>query len=226
MMKFNLNKKTLMLGGLVIALAATAVTYALLSTNSQQNVNTFNGAYGQVNIAVVENSDETHREDEVNKSNTVEFDKITTDGIKKEVKIKNVDLENYKTTDTYVRVKLVPQIISNEDETVVYGESVKLIYTMNTNADDKDGMWKYDESTDTFYYTRALAPNEESAALLQKVALKEGSIPEGYHLELNVLTDGIIANPIENIKNAWGLTEENGNYFAKLSNVNSTMENK
>lgn len=226
MMKFNLNKKTLMLGGLVIALAATAVTYALLSTKSQQNVNTFNGAYGQVNIAVVENGDETHREDEVNKSNTVIFEKITTNDIAKEVKIKNVDLENYKTTDTYVRVKLVPQIVSDTDETVIYGESVKLDYTMNTSDDGKGGMWKYDKNTDTFYYTRALAPNEESATLLQKVALKEGSIPEGYHLELNVLADGIIANPIENIKDAWGLTEENGNYFAELSNVNSTMENK
>lgn len=226
MMKFNLNKKTLMLGGLVVALAATAVTYALLSTSSQQNVNTFSGAYGQVNIAVVENGDETNREDEVKNGNTVIFQKITTNDIAKEVKIKNVDLENYKTTDTYVRVKLVPQIVSDTDETVIYGESVKLDYTMNTNADSKGGMWKYDKNTDTFYYTRALAPNEESAALLQKVALKEGNIPEGYHLELNVLTDGIIANPIENLKNAWGLNEVNGDYFTNLSNVTSTMENK
>lgn len=226
MMKFNLNKKTLMLGGLVVALAATAVTYALLSTSSQQNVNTFSGAYGQVNIAVVENGNETNREDEVNNSNTVIFQKITTNDIAKEVKIKNVDLENYKTTDTYVRVKLVPQIVSDTDETVIYGESVKLDYTMNTNADSKGGMWKYDKNTDIFYYTRALAPNEESAALLQKVALKEGNIPEGYHLELNVITDGIIANPIENLKNAWGLNEVNGDYFTELSNVTSKMENK
>lgn len=226
MMKFNLNKKTLMLGGLVVALAATAVTYALLSTSSQPNVNTFSGAYGQVNIAVVENSDGKNREDEVNNNNTVVFDKITDTDIEKEVKIKNVDLENYKTTDTYVRVKLVPQIVSDTDETIVYGGSVKLTYTMNTTADNNGGMWKYDNTTDTFYYTRALAPNEESAALLQKVKLKEGKIPDGYHLELNVLTDGIIANPKENLNDAWGLTEVNNDYFGNLEAVTSSMSNK
>ena len=212
MMKFNLNKKTLMLGGLVVALAATAVTYALLSTSSQPNVNTFSGAYGQVNIAVVENSDGKNREDEVNNNNTVVFDKITDTDIEKE--------------DTYVRVKLVPQIVSDTDETIVYGGSVKLTYTMNTTADNNGGMWKYDNTTDTFYYTRALAPNEESAALLQKVKLKEGKIPDGYHLELNVLTDGIIANPKENLNDAWGLTEVNNDYFGNLEAVTSSMSNK
>lgn len=226
MMKFNLNKKTLMLGGLVIALAATAVTYALLSTNSQQNINTFSGAYGQVNVAVVENNDTTHREDEMNDSNTVEFSKISTEAIDKTVKIKNVDLEEYRTTETYVRVKLVPQIVKDDDPTIIYGESVKLVYTMNTESDNQGGMWKYDSNSDTFYYTRALAPNQETAVLLKKVALKEGGIPEGYHLELNVLTDGIIANPIENLNNAWGLNDVNGDYFSGLNEVTALMENK
>lgn len=233
-MKFNLKKKTLMLGGLAVLLIATAVTYALLSTQSQQNVNEFSGAYGQVNISVIENDGKetpSDLEDELegtNKSkNTVIYDKVgTSDFISKEVRIKNFDKPDYKTTDTYVRVKLVPQLISDKDANEVYAGSVKLIYQMNDQGDEKNGIWKYSERDDTFYYTRALAPNETTVELLKGVKLAEGSIPKGYHLELNVLTDGIIANPIENLKNAWGLNEVNGDYFTELSNVTSKMENK
>lgn len=234
MMKFNLKKKTLMLGGLAVLLVATAVTYALLSTKSQQNVNEFSGAYGQVNISVIENDGKdtpSDLEDEIESgdksNNTVIYDKVnTTDFISKEVKVKNFDKPDYKTTDTYVRVKLVPQLVSDKDSSEVYAGSVKLIYQMNTDADDKNGMWKYHDADDTFYYTRALAPNEITVNLLEGVKLAEGAIPEGYHLELNVLADGIIANPIENLYKAWGLNDVNGDYFGELTNVNSTMTNK
>lgn len=234
MMKFNLKKKTLMLGGLAVLLVATAVTYALLSTQSQQNVNEFSGAYGQVNISVIENDGKetpSDLEDELegtNKSkNTVVYDNInTSDFISKEVKIKNFDKPDYKTTDTYVRVKLVPQLVSDKDANEVYGGSVKLTYQMNNQGDDKNGKWMYRDTDDTYYYTRSLAPNETTVNLLEGVKLTEGSIPEGYHLELNVLADGIIANPIENLNVAWGLNEVNGDYFDGLSNVTLTMENK
>ena len=224
-MKFNLKKKTLMLGGLAVLLVATAVTYALLSTKSQQNVNTFSGS-GHVNIAVVENNSNGHKEDEVI-GNAVEFDRITQTDIDKVVYIKNVYSDDYKTTDTYVKVKLVPQIVSDTDSSIVYGKSIKLKYTMHYVDDNTDGIWKYDESNDVFYYTKALKPNEISKPLLDKVALFENeSIPKGYHLELNVLADGIAADPIENLTTAWKLKETAGNYFEELSDITNIMYSK
>lgn len=222
----NLKKKTVLLGGLCLALVATGVTFALLSTRSQENVNKFSGAYGQVNISVIENDAEKDLEDEVI-GNTVEFTKITTEPVEKKVKIKNLDKEDYRTTDTYVRVRLIPQLIHNENSDQAYGGSVGLVYTLNTSPDTNGGVWKYDSSNDTFYYTRALAPNETTVDLLTSVKLADGeTVPDGYHLELNVLADGIIANPIENLKNAWNLTAVNGDYFSNLVPIQASMNSE
>lgn len=223
---FNLKKKTVLLGGLCLALLATGVTFALLSTRSQENVNKFSGSYGQVNISVIENDAVKDLEDEVI-GNTVEFKKIATEPVEKKVKIKNLDRDDYHTTDTYVRVRLVPQIIHDTNSDQAYGGSIDLVYSLNTAADKNGGVWKYDNSNDTFYYTRALAPNETTVDLLTSVKLAEGqTIPDGYHLELNVLAEGVIANPIENLKNAWKLTAVNGDYFSNLATISDTMNSK
>lgn len=210
-MKFtNLKRKGLIIGGLCIALSAAGITFALLSSSSQTNENEFKGGYAKVNIAVMEKGKQ--HEDYTNKDEqypTININEIQ----EKEVKIKNVNDPDYPTTDSYIRVKFVSQLIDQDGNTV--GKGVKVKLNLNENSE----YWVYDSKNDVYYYTEALAPGKETEVLLKSVTLEE-KIDENQKLQVNVLADAISAHPEKNLEDAWNLSKENGHYFEKFSNIN------
>lgn len=187
------------LGLLVIAVVGT--TIAMLQKKTDPVQNDFAGA--AVNIGVIENGKDTPLEDG---DNTNVYDSIVKDQpVGKEVSIKNIDSAEYPTTDTYVRVRLVP-IFRNEAGETVPADMSKVSYTYGD-----DGNWKKEETAGGetyYYYTRALAPDDVSGMLITSVTYT-GEVPEGTTFELQVLTEGIAANQKDSLS-AWGLSDFNG----------------
>lgn len=212
MMNFTkIKKKAMIVGALIVALSAVGITYALLSSSSQENLNKFEGAAAKVNISVIENNknheDSTNDEEEYSKINK-------NDTISKVVKIKNIYDSNYPTTDCYIRVKFVPMIKNQDDDSI--GQSVDLKYNFNGNSNK----WVYDQNSDTYYYTEAVAPNNETDVLLESITLNQ-DLPKNAHLELQVMADAISAHPVTNLTDAWKLTANgDGNYFTGFNPVN------
>ena len=212
MMNFTkIKKKAMIVGALIVALSAVGITYALLSSSSQENLNKFEGAAAKVNISVIENNknheDSTNDEEEYSKINK-------NDTISKVVKIKNIYDSNYPTTDCYIRVKFVPMIKNQDGDSI--GQSVDLKYNFNGNSNK----WVYDQNSDTYYYTEAVAPNNETDVLLESITLNQ-DLPKNTHLELQVMADAISAHPVTNLTDAWKLTANSDvNYFTGFNPVN------
>lgn len=189
------NKKKVAAAIIAMAIVLTAGTIALLSQVSQAANNNFNGA--AVNVGVVENNNTL--EDSKN-GNTQTYSTMTGEGVNKQVAIKNINSTEYPTTDTYVRVRLVPKLVWNDgteyaEQTACADLSTGVTYTFV--AGDSTAQWM--AATDSasgatyYYYTKALAPNDTSANLISHVTYS-GTIPENQHFELEVLTEGIAAN--------------------------------
>lgn len=209
-MKFtNMKRKGLIIGGLCIALSAAGITFALLSTSSQTNENQFGGAYAKVNIAVIENN--KRHEDKTNKEEIYPVIE-ENETISKIVKIENVNNPSYPTTDTFVRVKIIPQLIDDEGNTI--GQSVNVTLDLNNESNN----WVYDSKNDVYYYTKAVAPGEETEVLLKSVTLKQ-KLSDNQKLQVNVLADAISAHPETNLESVWKLTNNNGNYFSGFGSI-------
>lgn len=209
-MKFtNMKRKGLIIGGLCIALSAAGITFALLSTSSQTNENRFGGAYAKVNIAVIEN--EKQHEDETNKEELYPVI-MENETIRKIVKIENVNDPSYPTTDTFVRVKIIPQLIDSEGNTI--GQSVNVDLNLNRQSEN----WVYDNQDDVYYYTKTVAPGEQTEILLESVTLKQ-KLSDNQKLQVNVLADAISAHPETNLESVWKLTNNNGNYFSGFESI-------
>lgn len=221
-----------------ITILAAGVTYARLSSRTDSVVNDFSGAC--VNIGVVEknkdnnevvledagtdnkgNSASNYNYDENNKYNYNILSSIDTDNkmVTKEVSVKNITSPDYPTTDTLVRVRLVPLIVYDDNEenqnAGIAGQTVpadirdKIDYILaegvvseeeykagNGDNNSSNARWMYKEAPTKdindryYYYTSALAPGETSDKLLESV-IYNGEIQEGTHLELRVLAEGI-----------------------------------
>jgi hypothetical protein len=181
------NKKGIAAAIIALMVIVTAGTIALLSHVTQAANNNFQGAV--VNIGVYESG--TLLE---NGNNTKAYNTMTAAGIDKEVQIKNINSTDYPTSDTYVRVRLVPKLVYN-DGTEYAGQTVASDMTgmVDYTFGDTAG-WSEQQTGDEtyYYYTKALAPDEISSDLITHVTYK-GEIPADTHFELQVLTEGIAA---------------------------------
>ena len=139
-------KKTALAAGITVLLmgAAAGTTYALLNTRTVTVANLFAGA--AVNIGVVEhfNDDniiiyEDMGEQLTDNINDV-YDRIRDDNTTrtKEIAVKNIDSDEYPTTDTYVRVRLVPMIVYDDSK-----ENIKAGIAGNIAAVDMRGKVSY-----------------------------------------------------------------------------------
>lgn len=196
----------------VLAIALISITMALLNKKTEAALNPFSGS--AVNIGVVETGKNEDKpiEDSIGGVNTI----IGFDAIKngqpaaKTVQIKNMDKladdSDYPTTDTVVRVRLVPCF--RYDSGDYAGQLVpidmkdKVTYSVGTTGAISDKWTAKDEkitadkdsATETYYYYQeALAPGKTTEALFDHVTYT-GDIPEGAHFELQVLVEGIAAN--------------------------------
>lgn len=193
----------------VLAIALISITMALLNKKTEAALNPFSGS--AVNIGVVENN--KIYEDGKNQVTGFDQNALTNGGAEKVVQIKNMNkLENsddpdadYPTTDTVVRVRLVPCI--RYDETAPnYGGQVVPVSATDANGNSLVG-YKFNntegvnttnwetkkEGTETYYYYRTpLAPGKTTEALFDRVTYT-GDIPENAHFELQVLAEGAAA---------------------------------
>lgn len=196
----------------VLAIALISITLALLNKKTEAALNPFSGS--AVNIGVVENN--KIYEDGKNQVTGFDQNALTNGGAEKVVQIKNMNkLENsdtpdadYPTTDTVVRVRLVPCIRYDETDPNYGGQVVPVdIKNVSYHYNGSDGInfnnWESKQeaavSGDTtskqetyYYYKTPLAPGKTTEALFDRVTYT-GDIPENAHFELQVLAEGAAA---------------------------------
>lgn len=196
----------------VLAIALISITMALLNKKTEAALNPFSGS--AVNIGVVENN--KIYEDGKNQVTGFDQNALTNGGAEKVVQIKNMNkLENsdtpdadYPTTDTVVRVRLVPCIRYDETDPNYGGQVVPVdIKNVSYHYNGSDGInfnkWESKQeaavSGDTtskqetyYYYKTPLAPGKTTEALFDRVTYT-GDIPENAHFELQVLAEGAAA---------------------------------
>ena len=234
----KLKKTALAAGITVLLMGAAGTTYALLNARTVTVANQFAGA--AVNIGVVEQFTDDNTiiyedmcEQLTDNINDV-YDRIKDDNTTrtKEIAVKNIDSDEYPTTDTYVRVRLVPMIIYDDSkeniEAGIAGNIAavdmrgKVSYSyaneLKSKADvdkamkdneDLTGSWFYmdnssfDDNERYYYYSVPVAPGDMTSRLINKVTYT-GDIPENAHFELKVLAEGVSSKQ-EDSRADWGL---------------------
>ena len=233
-------KKTALVAGITVLLmsAAAGTAYALLNARTVTVANQFAGAV--VNIGVVEQftDDNTIIYEDMGEQLTDNindvYDRIKDDNTTrtKEIAVKNINSEEYPTTDTYVRVRLVPMIIYDDSKEnikagiagniaavdmrgkVSYSYANELQSKADVNKDIQDnedltGSWFYmdnsssDDNERYYYYSVPVAPGDMTSRLINNVTYA-GDIPENAHFELKVLAEGVSSKQ-EDSRADWGL---------------------
>lgn len=180
------NKKIGILGLILVICLGVGGSYALLNRKTQENVNKFTSAY--VNIGIVENDDQENINEDL-EDGSKEY-KIDDNGsVDKKVQIKNINLPDYPTSDTFVRVKVVP-VLRDKDG----NNAGSLPFTLNYVG--QSSKWK--EKDGYFYYVEALAPDQVSEYLFTSVEVN-GALPENTTLEIQILTEGVQARPTKDV---------------------------
>lgn len=188
---FHKKRNAVLVGLSALCLVSFGAVLALLSNETAVAENKFD--IGYVNIGVIEQDKKsTPIED---KDNVLDYGEIVKDKtVTKKVAIKNIDLKDYPTVDTFVRVQFVATLRDSNGNGV--GTPVTVQYnTVSSKWVEKDGY---------YYYTEAVKPDEVTELLLESVTATS-DIPAGTSLEIQVLADGIQANPIDAAMEAWGL---------------------
>ena len=233
-------KKTALVAGITVLLmsAAAGTAYALLNARTVTVANQFAGAV--VNIGVVEQftDDNTIIYEDMGEQLTDNindvYDRIKDDNTTrtKEIAVKNINSEEYPTTDTYVRVRLVPMIIYDDSKENIkagiagniaavdmrgkvsysYANELKSKDDVNKDIQDNEdltGSWFYmdnsssDDNERYYYYSVPVAPGYMTSRLINKVTYT-GDIPENAHFELKVLAEGVSSKQ-EDSRADWGL---------------------
>ena len=233
-------KKTALVAGITVLLmsAAAGTAYALLNARTVTVANQFAGAV--VNIGVVEQFTDDNTiiyedtgEQLTDNINDV-YDRIKDDNTTrtKEIAVKNINSEEYPTTDTYVRVRLVPMIIYDDSKENIkagiagniaavdmrgkvsysYANELKSKDDVNKDIQDNEdltGSWFYmdnsssDDNERYYYYSVPVAPGDMTSRLINNVTYA-GDIPENAHFELKVLAEGVSSKQ-EDSRADWGL---------------------
>ena len=233
-------KKTALVAGITVLLmsAAAGTAYALLNARTVTVANQFAGAV--VNIGVVEQftDDNTIIYEDMGEQLTDNindvYDRIKDDNTTrtKEIAVKNINSEEYPTTDTYVRVRLVPMIIYDDSKENIkagiagniaavdmrgkvsysYANELKSKDDVNKDIQDNEdltGSWFYmdnsssDDNERYYYYSVPVAPGDINSRLINNVKYA-GDIPENAHFELKVLAEGVSSKQ-EDSRADWGL---------------------
>lgn len=137
--------------------------------------------------------------------------KITTDiteDFKDNVK-NNVQVKNTGDVEAYIRAAVVVTWQDSEGKVyptaLVEGTDYTVTWTM-------DGWTKHTDGY--YYYTSSVAPSASTGVLLTDCKPVEGKAPENYHLVVEILSSAIQSEPVDAIRDAWGVTISNGNVTA------------
>lgn len=189
----------------IVAVLALSVggTFAYIKVASGSAINVFQ--HGLVNIQPEEKFDGGDIREK-------DLDKL--------VRIKNDSQEGkLKVVPVYIRASLVASWVDADGNVMAVNARSLIDYTLNLNSssmslgvnDDVEGDWVL--ADDGFYYfTGVVEKDAYTDYLLEKVSLnpdKKDLVPEGGHLELNVLCDGVQAKA-EMANKAWDYPTVNG----------------
>lgn len=183
----------------IICIAATAVltvgigtTFAMLKVQATEVTNLFDAA--KINVQIVEELPGGSSTQGSDQDHTVDFGKVIKGKpITKKVCIENKHSEEYPTTDTFVRCRIVPILRDSEGNNIAANVKIKI------NSNDMPGNgWTigYDESeTERYYYWKSVLPRGEKTGNLIDQVTVMSDIPNGAHLELQILVDAVQARP-------------------------------
>jgi len=116
----------------------------------------------------------------------------------------NVTVKNTGNIDSYIRAAVVATFVSDDGKVFATAPKEGTDYTVDWGTDGwqkgSDGFW---------YYTKAVAPDAATSALIERaVAVAE---PDGYSLNLQIFATAFQASPAKAVEEAWDVTVENGN---------------
>lgn len=181
------RKTALILSLCLIFALAVGTTVALLVAHTNAVTNTFTAAKSGTHI-----------------------EEVTKDGVKSSIIVQNTG-----TATSYVRVKLVMNWVSDdENNQTISSEPVGI--TPEINTDDwflgTDGI---------YYYRKPVAPKDAGTGNVTSNLLQAGSPiteptegkPEGCHLEVTVLAESIQAAPSKAVTDSWGVDVGSNGYL-------------
>lgn len=182
---------TLLVSLLLVLGVAVGGTVAFLSTRTDSKENTFTPS-------------------EV----TCEVTEIFNNNVKSQVAVKNTG-----DTTAFIRAAINVTWMSNQDaanQTVSAKVPVKdtdysIIFAKNTNwIQGADGY---------YYYQLPVDPQGSTGVLIEECKLQENaSVPDGYHLSVEIVASAIQSAPDSVVQNMWHVTVENG----KITGVNGS----
>lgn len=164
------RKAALILSLCLIFALAVGTTFALLKANTAPVTNTFTAAKSDIKI-----------------------DENVKNGKKSSIQV-----ENKGTATSYVRVKLVMNWVSDD-------ENNQTISSEPVNIDVKYDTTKWFKQGGIYYYTKPVGPKDSTANLLKDPITQPEGAPDGYHLEVTVLAESIQAAPSEAVIKSWGV---------------------
>ena len=186
------TKKPVALVAILVLLCCTvAGTVAYLVTSTDPVTNTFTPA----SVSTEVNED---------------FDGITK---------RNVTIKNTGDIDAYIRAAVIVNWANDAGEisgTPVTNADYSITYNTGANGDWFVG-------SDGYYYCKTSVKSEKQDAkdcwtpVLIKSCTQKGTAPEGFHLQVTILADGIQSEPTSTVASVWTAiqVDTNGNLTAK-----------
>lgn len=128
---------------------------------------------------------------------------------------KNVAVKNNGNIDVFVRVAVTVNWVGNEgtdNAGKIYGSRTPDDYAkdyMVTHGSDYAQNW-FKGSDGYYYYKNKVPAGETTTNVIDSLTVTQENVPEGYHLEVNVMANAIQADPETTVANAWKVTVTDG----------------
>ncbi len=114
----------------------------------------------------------------------------------------NVKIRNTGDTDAYIRAAIICNWV-NEDGEVYAQPATDVDYNMSLNVGGEK-LWT--AVGGYYYYKRVVSAGGETAELINSCTEETDKAPEGYHLQVTILAEGIQSVPERAVESAWPVT--------------------